>query len=230
MENIRAVLWDVDGTLLNFLAAEKAAIRECFRRFKLGECPDDMLARYSAINRGYWEKIERGEIGKSRALVARFEDFFAGEGLPTGCAEAFNDEYQVRLGDTVVFERGAREAVEALRGRVKQYAVTNGTATAQRRKLKNSGLDKLLDGVFISEDIGVEKPDAAFFDDVFRHIVAARDETVIIGDSLTSDMLGGNNAGIRCWWYNPGGKPRGDVRIDRELRDLSELAEEWKDK
>ena len=172
MENIRAVLWDVDGTLLNFLAAEKAAIRECFRRFDLGECTDAMLARYSAINRGYWEKIERGEIGKPRALVARFEDFFSGEGLPTGRAEAFNDEYQVRLGDTVVFEHGAREAVEALLGRVKQYAVTNGTATAQRRKLKNSGLDKLLDGVFISEDIGVEKPDAAFFDHVFRQMSA----------------------------------------------------------
>ena len=230
MENIRAVLWDVDGTLLNFLAAEKAAIRECFRRFDLGECTDAMLARYSTINRGYWEKIERGEIGKPRALVARFEDFFSGEGLPTGCAEAFNDEYQVRLGDTVVFEHGAREAVEALLGRVKQYAVTNGTATAQRRKLKNSGLDKLLDGVFISEDIGVEKPDAAFFDYVFCHIDAARDETVIIGDSLTSDMLGGNNAGIRCWWYNPAGKANGGVAVDREIRDLSELAAEWKDK
>ena len=76
MENIRAVLWDVDGTLLNFLAAEKAAIRECFRRFDLGECTDAMLARYSAINRGYWEKIERGEIG---CLFRQAEDLAGGE-------------------------------------------------------------------------------------------------------------------------------------------------------
>ncbi|MBR4727941.1 MAG: HAD-IA family hydrolase, partial [Clostridia bacterium] len=117
-----------------------------------------------------------------------------------------------------------REAVVSLRGRVKQYAVSNGMRTAQRRKLKNSGLDALLDGVFISEDVGVEKPDPAFFDYVFEHIAESRDETVIIGDSLTSDMLGGNNAGIRCWWYNPLGKPAGGLRIDREIRDLSGLA------
>ncbi|MBR4442670.1 MAG: YjjG family noncanonical pyrimidine nucleotidase [Clostridia bacterium] len=224
IKEIRAILWDVDGTLLNFAAAEKAAIRACFRRFGLGECTDAMLSRYSLINKGYWERIERGEIDKGRALVARFEDFFAGEGLVTDCAPAFNSDYQISLGDTVVFERGAREAVVSLRGRVKQYAVSNGTRTAQRRKLKNSGLDALLDGVFISEDVGVEKPDPAFFDYVFEHIAESRDETVIIGDSLTSDMLGGNNAGIRCWWYNPLGKPAGGLRIDREIRDLSGLA------
>ena len=112
MENIRAVLWDVDGTLLNFLAAEKAAIRECFRRFDLGECTDAMLARYSAINRGYWEKIERGEIGKPRALVARFEDFFAGEGLDASCAAPFNAEYQVPQEEIdSVFSAAARMGV-----------------------------------------------------------------------------------------------------------------------
>ena len=129
----------------------------------------------------------------------------------------------MRLGDTAVFNRGAYEAVRSLRGHVKQYAVSNGTRVAQRRKLKNSGLDRLLDGVFISEEVGAEKPDPVFFDCVFARIGEAREETVIIGDSLTSDMLGGNNAGIRCWWYNPVGKPCGGATIDREIRDLSEL-------
>ena len=220
MEPITAVLWDIDGTLLNFLEAEKAAIRACFSRFGLGECTDAMLARYSAVNVGYWKRIERGEIDKRRALTARFEDFFAGEGLDAGCAAPFNAEYQVRLGDTVVFNPGARETVTALRGRVRQYAVTNGTRTAQRRKLANSGLDRLLDGVFISEDVGVEKPDPAFFDYVFARIDAPQAETVIIGDSLSSDMPGGRNAGIRCWWYNPAGEAA-DSRVDRVIADLS---------
>jgi len=239
---IKAILWDIDGTLLNFSAAEKAAIRACFRRFDLGECTDDMLRDYSDINVGYWRRIERGEIEKSRALVARFEDFFTEAGLPVACAAAFNDEYQLRLGDTVVFNHGAYDTVVSLRPYVKQYAVTNGTRTAQRRKLQNSGLIDLLDGVFISDEIGAEKPDAAFFDHVFRHIDTPRAQTVIIGDSITSDMRGGNNAGIRCCWYNPEQRPRGDwvaeggrdrfvpwsdLRIDNELRDIADIQALW---
>ena len=169
-QKISAVLWDIDGTLLNFPAAEEAAINACFDKFNLGECTNDMLRRYAAINLGYWKRIERSEIDKGRALVARFEDFFSEYSLNAAVAAAFNDEYQVRLGDTVVFEHGAYEAVASLKGVVKQYAVTNGTRTAQRRKLAKSGLDRLLDGVFISEEIGVEKPGEAFFDYVFEHI------------------------------------------------------------
>ena len=224
-QKITAVLWDVDGTLLNFAAAEKAAIHACFAKIGLGECAEDMLEDYVGINLSYWKRIERGEIGKDRALIARFEDFFSKYGLPVDRAAAFNDEYQIRLGDTVVFEDGAYDAVASLRGVVKQYAVTNGTRTAQRRKLAKSGLDRLLDGVFISEEIGVEKPGEAFFDYVFEHIPSPREETVIIGDSLTSDMLGGARAGIRCWWYNPQGKAaRGESAVDREIRNLAQIS------
>ena len=113
---ISAILWDIDGTLLNFPAAEEAALHACFEKFGLGECTPEMLKDYSAINLSYWKRIERGEIGKGRALVARYEDFFARYGLPVERAAAFNDEYQVRLGDTVVFEHGAYEAVAVLRG------------------------------------------------------------------------------------------------------------------
>ena len=224
---ISAILWDIDGTLLNFPAAEEAAINACFGKFNLGECTKDMLRRYAAINLGYWKMIERGEIDKGRALAARFEDFFAEYGLNVSVAAAFNDEYQIRLGDTVVFEHGAYDAVASLKGVVKQYAVTNGTRTAQRRKLKNSGLDRLLDGVFISEEIGAEKPGEAFFDFVFSHIDAPRAETVIIGDSLTSDMLGGERAGIRCCWDNPMNQPRGGTKIDWELKDLADMWTLW---
>ena len=220
---ISAILWDIDGTLLNFPAAEEAAINACFGKFNLGECTKDMLRRYAAINLGYWKMIERGEIDKGRALVARFEDFFSEYGLDVSVASAFNDEYQIRLGDTVVFEHGAYDAVASLKGVVKQYAVTNGTRTAQRRKLKNSGLDRLLDGVFISEEIGAEKPGEAFFDHVFSHIDAPREETVIIGDSLTSDMLGGERAGIQCWFYSPQGGDTGGRIIHRVVRDLARV-------
>ena len=78
---IKVILWDIDGTLLDFLAAEKAAIRACFSKFGLGECTDEMLGRYSKINRSYWEKLERGEMSKAEILVNRFRDFFLLEGI-----------------------------------------------------------------------------------------------------------------------------------------------------
>ena len=221
---IRVILWDIDGTLLDFAAAEREAIRGCFATFGLGECTDEMLARYSLINRQHWEKLERKELTKPQVLIGRFEVFFAEEGLVADCA-AFNDEYQIRLGDTVCFHDDGYKLVQQLKGRVRQYAVTNGTKVAQQRKLRNSGLDVLLDGVFISEDIGAEKPDIAFFHPVWETIGPdAPDEVLIVGDSLTSDMQGGNNAGIRCCWYNPKGAPVPEhLKIDYNIRDLREI-------
>lgn len=108
-----------------------------------------------------------------------------------------------------MFRDDAGSLVARLKGRVRQYAVTNGTRVAQERKLSRSGLDRMLDGVFISEIVGTEKPGAAFFDAVFSQIgPCCRDEVMIVGDSLTSDMQGGRSAGILCCWYNPLGEPR----------------------
>lgn len=220
---IKVVLWDIDGTLLSFKMAEKAAIRACFERFGLGELTDEMLANYSAINASYWKRLELGELTKQQVLRGRFEEFFAAYGLDTSCVDDFNAEYQVRLGETVVFNDNAKELVERLRGKVKQYAVTNGTLVAQRGKLKNSGLDQLLDNVFISDVVGVEKPGKGFFDAVFAAIGDYEaDEVLIVGDSLTSDIQGGNNAGILCGWYNPNGDPVPEgLRVDYDIRDLN---------
>ena len=219
---IKVILWDIDGTLLNFEAAEKAAIRQCFLNHGLGECTDEMLARYTRINKKYWEKLECGELTKPEVLVGRFKEFFANEGLPIEKAEAVNDEYQVRLGDTICFNDNGYELVQKLNSQVKQYAVTNGTLIAQRRKLKNSGLDQLLEEAFISDVIGIEKPNIGFFEHVFKKIGKyQKDEVLIVGDSLTSDMQGGNNAGILCCWYNPQKNPgRPDLKIDYEIENL----------
>lgn len=220
---IKVILWDIDGTLLSFKLAERAAIRACFEKFGLGELTEEMLVNYSAINASYWKRLELGELTKGQVLRGRFEEFFAAYGLDTGCVDDFNAEYQVRLGETVVFNDNGRELVQRLRGKVKQYAVTNGTLVAQRGKLKNSGLDLLLDGVFISDVVGVEKPGKGFFDAVFAAIGEyEKDEVLIVGDSLTSDIQGGNNAGILCGWYNPGGEPVPEgLRVDYDIRDLN---------
>jgi len=222
---INTILWDVDGTLLDFLAAEREAIKSLFHRFNLGECSDDMLMQYSAINKSYWERLERGELTKPQILVGRFMDFFALNGIDTSVAPDFNESYQISLGDTIVYHDNSLEIVKALRGKVKQYVVSNGTVVAQTKKLKLSGLGELMDGIFLSEEIEVEKPNIGFFGKVFKSIeVADKSEIMIIGDSLSSDMRGGNNAGILCCWYNPNGAPLPEgIRIDYEIRNLNEV-------
>lgn len=222
MPRFDILLWDVDGTLLDFIAAEKAAVQTLFREFGLGECTDEMVERYSRINKECWERLERGELSKPEILVRRFADFFASEGLDASKAPEFNEQYQVRLGDTVVFCDDSYELLSSLRGRVKQYAVSNGTVVAQTRKLRRSGFDRLLDGVFLSEELGYEKPATEFFDRVFAAIGEPdRERVLIVGDSLTSDITGGNRAGIRTCWYNPKGEPNlTAAHADYEIRDL----------
>lgn len=222
---IKVILWDVDGTLLDFEAAEKVAINQCFASHDMGQCTEEMLKRYSAINKNYWEALERGELTKPEVLVGRFREFFETEGLPVEKAESFNEEYQVRLGDTVVFCDNAFELVQKYKGQVKQVAVTNGTKVAQDRKLRNSKLDTLFDGIFISDVVGVEKPNVGFFDIVFANIGEyAKDEMLIVGDSLTSDIRGGNNAGILTCWYNPKKMENNKgVNVDFEITNLWEI-------
>ncbi|MCQ2578233.1 MAG: YjjG family noncanonical pyrimidine nucleotidase [Treponema sp.] len=232
---IKAVLWDIDGTLLDFLLSEKVAISACFQKFGLGQCTDSMIKQYSAINVGFWKKLERGEMTKAEILVGRFAEFFSQIGIDPSIAPAFNAEYQIRLGDTACFQKNAFETVKALQGKVMQCAVTNGTRIAQERKLALCGLDKILDQVFISEIVGFEKPNPCFFDQVFKWINSAAINTsskkssikpsqmLIVGDSLTSDILGGVNAGIKTCWFNPTGVKNPQPVPDYEISDLSQV-------
>lgn len=222
---IKTLLWDVDGTLLDFGKAEKYGIRKCFELFGLGECTDEMLERYSAINRKYWEMLERGEITKQQVLTDRFVEFFGSENIDFTRVDEFNDEYQVRLGDKAFPCDNALETVNALKGKYKQYAVTNGTYIAQQRKLTQSGLIDVFDDVFISDKIGYEKPNIEFFNAVQSKIGKfSKNEVMIIGDSLSSDMQGGNNAEILCCWYNPhNAKNKNDIKIDYEIKDIADI-------
>lgn len=222
---ITTILWDVDGTLLNFEAAEKAAIRALFQEFGFGVCTDEMLKRYSQINKIYWERLEWKEVTRQEVLEGRFLDFFAEEGLDVSAAPEFNECYQTSLGDTIVFYDDSYEIVKSLRGKVKQYVVSNGTITAQTKKLRVSGLGELMDGIFLSEQLGVEKPDVHFFEQVFAQTgLTDKTQIMIVGDSLSSDILGGNNAGIITCWYNPEHKQsKNSVRIDYEITDLHEI-------
>lgn len=222
---ITALLWDLDDTLLDFAAAERAAIQNLFREFGLGVCSEEMLQHYSEINRTYWGRLERGELTKPEVLVGRFREFFETEQIDSAIAEQFNQKYQLSLGDTIVYRDNSLDIVKSLRGRVKQYIVSNGTVTAQSKKLRRSGFGALMDGIFLSEQLGAEKPSALFFEQVFAALAPIdRTQIMIVGDSLSSDIQGGRNAGITTCWYDPHGKSAADgPAADHVISDLHEI-------
>ena len=121
---IKVILWDIDGTLLNFKMSERYAIEYCFNKFHMGTCTDEMLQRYSVINRGYWERLETGELTREQVMLGRFHEFFESEGLPTDQVKVFNDEYQIRLGDKAFFCDHGDELVKQLKATVKQEKIT----------------------------------------------------------------------------------------------------------
>lgn len=221
----RTVLWDLDNTLLDPRPPERVAIRKCFRDLELGECTDDMLDAYPAVNKKWWDMCERGEKTKDEILVGRFREFLTMFGRPADRARDFLEDYMDSLGDTICPIPGALETLRLLKGRAGQYILTNGVWASQRKKVCNSGIIDIVDDVFVSEDFGYEKPDRRIYDAVLARIGCTDRSTVImVGDSLTTDMQGGNNAGIACCWFNFKNKKRpAGLRIEYEITDIRDV-------
>ena len=221
----KIILWDIDNTLLDFNAAEAYSLKRRFEEFSLGECSDDAVARYNKINIKYWEMLEKGEMAKSEILEARFKEFFSTENIAFNRVKEFNEAYENGIADKIFFNENGFEIVESLKGKYLQYAVTNGSYSVQSVRLEKSGFERLFDGVFISDSVGYEKPSKEFFSYVLSHIPPVdRSEVLIVGDSLTSDMLGGYNAGIKCCWYNPQKNVNSKgIKIDYEILRLGEI-------
>lgn len=197
------LLWDVDGTLLDFDYSMRGALRKCF--YTVGKpLTEEMIRRYSQINDEYWRRLERGEVTKEELLVGRFRDFFAEYGLEEMDIEAFRKEFQIGLGQIYAYRDDSLTLVKSLQGHYKQYVVTNGVTATQKSKLSLSGLLDVMDDVFISENIGHAKPSKIFFEHCLEQLKEKdRNRILIVGDSMTSDILGGIQVGIRTCWYNP---------------------------
>lgn len=222
---IDTILWDVDGTLLDFDMAEMHGVRGCLQKYQV-EVSDEEIAVYKKINQEFWEMLERGEITKAKLVTERFVKFLRYIGHEEIDVHVLNKDYQEALSYQTHLTDGALEILKTLQEReYRQYVVTNGTAFVQHRKLHLSGIDQYMTDLFISEELGVVKPQKQFFDLCASRIPNYNSEkTLIIGDSITSDMRGGNLAGIRCCWYNPLEKSNTtDVRIDCEIRELKEI-------
>lgn len=219
------VLLDLDDTLLDFHKAEHIAIARTFSSF--GIVPEEnLIRRYSEINAAQWKRLERGEIDREQVLVGRFQLLFDELGLDCSSREA-KHVYENFLSQGHFFIPGAEALLEALHGEYRLFLCSNGTAVVQEGRLKSAGIGPYFEEIFISEEIGYNKPSAEFFARCFEKIPNfCRERTVIIGDSLTSDILGGINAGIRTCWFNPQGRTaRADILPDYVISQLEQVPE-----
>ena len=220
---IRNVLFDLDDTLFDFHKAEKIALTKTLVHFGI-DPTEETLALYSTINAAHWKRLELGEISREEVKVGRYRELFKTIGVECDPVKA-TAYYESMLAIGHYFMPGAPELLEGLYRKYRLYIVSNGTAKVQEGRIGSSGIAKYMDGIFISQLLGANKPDKQFFDICFSEIPDfSLSETVIIGDSLSSDIKGGINAGITTVWFNPKGiENDNDIKPDYTIKELSEV-------
>ena len=219
---IKHVFLDLDDTILDFHKAEDVAIEKTFADFGIPATAENK-ALYSKINKGCWEALERGEITRTRLRSLRFERFF--EAIGHVWMPGVHEVYENYLSQGHYFLPGAEALLETLYKKYKLYLATNGIAAVQAGRVASAGIAKYFAARFVSEEVGFNKPSLEYFDACFAAIDGfSRDEAVIVGDSLTSDILGGVNAGIKTVWFNiRHAENKGDIRPDAEIATLDAL-------
>ena len=218
------LLFDADDTLFDFPQADAGAFEVMCRTHDVPNT-SETRALYHQINQELWSAFDRREVSKDFVTLERYVRFFHALGLDRDAAQA-NRDYLAALGSAVYPLPHAEEVCRTLFERGHQlYIVTNAVASVQRRRLQSSIFAEWFTDAFISEEAGASKPDAAYYDYVRRQVPGITEvNTLVIGDSLVTDILGANNAGLPCCWFNPNGKPRREgLRIDYEITDLREL-------
>ena len=220
---IKFLFLDLDDTILDFHKAERIAISKTVSQFGL-EPAEEVLHRYHLINKAHWEMLERGELTRAEVLTRRFGVLFREYDMDVDvqvCAKVY--ERNLSIGH--YFLPGAEEAVDRLSKKYRLFLASNGTAVVQKGRMTSANLYRFFEKVFVSQEIGHNKPSKAYFDACFAQIPGFDPtKAMIVGDSLTSDILGGINAGIRTCWVNPQHLPCPEhIHPDHEIEALSQL-------
>ena len=220
---IEFLFLDLDDTILDFHKAERIAINKTLSSFGL-EPTEEVLGRYHLINKAHWEMLERGELTRAEVLWKRFHVLFGEFDIdadPHECAA----RYMKNLAIGHYFLPKAEETVEYLSKHYRLFLASNGNASVQKGRMTSANLYRFFEQVFVSEEIGYNKPSTAYFDACFARIPDFdRSKALMVGDSLTSDILGGNNAGLRTCWVNPDHKPqKPEIHVDHEIEYLHQL-------
>jgi 2-haloacid dehalogenase len=217
----KTLLFDVDDTLLDFQASEHKALAKIFNDAGVVFTPA-LKAQYQTYNHQLWQNFEAGKVSRDEIINGRFGDFFHALGKPVDSL-TFATKYRQYLNEGHDLLGDSREIVASLAKTHDLYVVTNGVAETQYQRLHDSGLMPFFKDIFVSEDTGYHKPEKEFFEIVFAKIPEIDlAQTVIIGDSLTSDIQGGINAGIDTVWLKHGDLAS-TITPTYEIHDLSEL-------
>ena len=220
---IKNILLDLDDTILDFHKAERIALTTTLKKIGI-EPSEETLQLYSKINLAHWKRLEVGELTRHEVLHGRFTELFNALGVAGDCYEA-QRIYEWELGTGHYFLDGGEELLEALYAKYDLYLASNGTDIVQTRRIESAGIEKYFKELFISQRIGFDKPNPEYFKRCFDRIPNfKKEETVIIGDSLSSDIKGGILSGIKTVWFNPKGTSApNDLTPDFDVRTLGEI-------
>lgn len=219
------ILFDADNTLFDFDKAEDMAITIALKANGI-DANEEIKHKYVRINSALWKSFEKGEISKEHIMNTRFQQLFEELSID-GDGRKCNEDYLEALGEGSFLMLGALELCRKLTKSHKLYIVTNGVSKTQHRRINNSLIKDYFEGVFVSEDVGYQKPQVEYFNHVFNKIgITDTSRVLIVGDSLSSDIKGGINAGIATCWFNPLGHNKDEALSPTyTISSLSEVLE-----
>ena len=229
----RNFLFDLDQTLLNFHASEYKALEIVLRENGL-DFSDDIYDKFKVCNKSLWLELEKGTITRTELFTKRFNYVLelAGGDVSKLDALKINNDFINTMAVNGVLMDGALDFVKRLKAEIADcriYIITNGATVNAKGRIESTGLNQFIDGLFVSEDMGVSKPATEYFDIVLREIAAPKESCLVIGDSLSSDMLGAKNAGLPSVWFMPTGDDIAgamqEYEIDYTAKDFEELYE-----
>ncbi len=220
---VKFVFFDLDDTVLDFHKAERRAIKTTLKEYGI-KPKKEVLNLYSKINLSEWKRLEKKELTHEQVKVERFEIFFDKIGVKANAKEV-TMRYEGYLSQECFFVHNALKTLKSLYKDYRLFIVSNGLRNIQEGRIKGSKIGKYFEKIFISQDIGFNKPDERFFNWCFDRIDGfRREEAVIIGDSLSSDIKGGNNAKIKTIWFNNKKKTNySNIYPDYQINNLIKL-------
>lgn len=216
------VFIDIDDTLLDFTKCANGAIKSACNKFGV-PYTTTLVDTFHPINLDLWQRLEKKEVTKEKLFDTRFQIVFDKLGIKAD-GIAFETAFRENFHESAILVDGARDLLEYLRSKYKVYVASNASMHQQTNRMKRAELDGYIDGYFVSEEIGFPKPQKEFFDACFKALPDVKPQDVVmIGDSLSADIKGACEYGLKTIWYNHRNEPTSDVKCDYIVSQLSEV-------
>lgn len=216
------VFIDIDDTLLDFTKCANDAIKSACNKFGV-PYTTTLVDTFHPINLDLWHRLEKKEVTKEKLFDTRFQIVFDKLGIKAD-GIAFETAFRENFHESAILVDGARDLLEYLRSKYKVYVASNASMHQQTNRMKRAELDGYIDGYFVSEEIGFPKPQKEFFDACFKALPDVKPhDVVMIGDSLSADIKGACEYGLKTIWYNHRNEPTSDVKCDYIVSRLSEV-------